>query len=216
MSYSIRHNITEGDIILPLDFAQSDSTEVKEKQNLIDVLEFSIRDLDTVSAKLYKEVQEKISILNTEINKINANGFVNKYGFSIFINEKTALTASYQKTQEGVFFLNEDTLFMITAEGEYATFIPDNGSFILDEEGYTESNYGWVGEVFIKLAKTFKNNVVFEIVTEEGEVDLMYVTFNNAVKNKVVMDRVNSIFSEASMDKQAQVGILETMLKEIS
>jgi len=167
MSYYITHSIISGKLVLPLDFINSNEPETITIQNDITLLEGSIEDIDNISARFYKETETKIDELKLKLKKICSNGHINKYGYRI----SSSVAQMWEETDItiGSFSFNKGELCMATAEGENAYFTKTTNGYELTDIGYTESNGGWVGEIYEKLAKEFNCTISFSVLTEEGE-----------------------------------------------
>jgi hypothetical protein len=211
MGMEVTHTLEEGNLKLPIDFINVENEEVKEKHNLIEVLEFSIRDLDNITAKLFKDVTEKIEVIKLEIEDLKSSTFFNKYNFRMCDSKKTA-DAFYDQSENGIFYTSGKRLHMLTSEGEIATFslTPDKKHFILTDEGMTSSNYGWVGEVYIKLARMFECDTVWKSVDECGDVDMTFIRFNTEAANMMVANQIKQLLKIAQIDNDKdKAAILE-------
>jgi len=215
MSYYVSTKIKEGKIILPKDFLSlgSDRAEIVEKEilRLTNVLEKEIEDMSAVT---YKSIQDDISKLETELAEaITGNFYINKYGYKIARNQKSA---NELEPDEGVFITSRSSLEMVTAEGENASYkLSKNNGFILNDIGYTESNHGWVPELYKKLAGHFKCDVTFEEVTEEGDVDIVRFSFNDEKKKANVIEFIKNEFVQRKISSEFQLEIIEEIRKQL-
>lgn len=215
MSYYIQYEKISGTVVLPEDFIYSNDKESLKLQDEITVLKDKIKDLDSISARVYEDTSKKIKENEDKIIEMNRTGFINKYDFWIFPSEKDAYNSD--KVRKGAFFLSGKDLLMITSEGENASFAYNGGGYELHSLGYTNSNGGWVGKIFEVLAHKFESTISFSIITEEGTTDTVHICYDDNLAVEALTIEIQKVVSSFDdLDPTLQAKALNEVLKRVS